>query len=340
MLIKYRVGLLFVSLLLSGCNTVIDSCFSKDAQKLISKRIVEQSVELMNKKSNDKYAGSLIFSVDKIRSVLNQINIDVENVKTIRQNQGITVGVCTAQLEVSIPPPMLAEIDLVRVTQHQISMTQYARQLNIENNINVFTQKIDYSVKLVGDNKMLNVEIESASWAHLLEEIITSILSKPTVGFQPIDNSSVRKQVVEPFRIEVATPIQKTQDIEESSSQGIKPEPIEKVLQNKQDAQKNTTQLMQSKINTKPIPPGFDCSKATKLTDMTICAKSDLASLDLENMKIYKNAKIMDSVGTKQIWKESIRSKYACGSDVLCITKAYEKSIQRYRCIIANKKMC
>lgn len=50
MLIKYRVGLLFVSLLLSGCNTVIDSCFSKDAQKLISKRIVEQSVELMNKK--------------------------------------------------------------------------------------------------------------------------------------------------------------------------------------------------------------------------------------------------------------------------------------------------
>jgi len=340
MLIKYRVGLLFVSLLLSGCNTVIDSCFSKDAQKLISKRIVEQSVELMNKKSNDKYAGSLIFSVDKIRSVLNQINIDVENVKTIRQNQGITVGVCTGQLEVSIPPPMLAEIDLVRDTQHQINMTQYARQLNIENNINVFTQKIDYSVKLVGDNKMLNVEIESAPWSHLLEEIIMSVLSKPIVGFQPIDNSSVRKQVVEPFRIEVATPIQKTQDIEESSSQGIKPEPIEKVLQNKQDAQKNTTQLMQSKTNTKPIPPGFDCSKATKLTDMTICAKSDLASLDLENMKIYKNAKIIDSVGTKQIWKESIRSKYACGSDVLCITKAYEKSIQRYRCIIANKKMC
>jgi Uncharacterized protein conserved in bacteria, putative lipoprotein len=235
---------------------------------------------------------------------------------------------------------MLAEIDLVRDTQHQINMTQYARQLNIENNINVFTQKIDYSVKLVGDNKMLNVEIESTPWAHLLEEIITSILSKPIVGFQPIDNLSVRKQVVEPFKIEVATPIQKTQDIEESSSQGIKPEPIEKVLQNKQDAQKNTTQLMQSKTNTKPIPPGFDCSKATKLTDITICAKSDLANLDLENMKIYKNAKIMDSVGTKQIWKESIRSKYACGSDVLCITKAYEKSIQRYRCIIANKKMC
>ena len=340
MLIKYRVGLLFVILLLSGCNTDIDSCVSKEAQKLISKRIVEQSVELMNKKSNDKYAGSLILSADKVRSVLNQINIDIENVKTIRQNQGNTAGFCTGQLEVSIPPPMLAEIDLVRDAQHQINMTQYARQLNIENNINVFTQRIDYSVKLVGDNKMFNVEIESAPWSHLLEEIIMSVLSKPIVGFQPIDNSSVRKQVVEPLKIEMATPIQKTQDIEESNSQAIKPEPIEKVLQNKQDAQKNTTQLMQSKTNIKPILPGFDCSKATKLTDMTICAKSDLASLDLENMKIYKNAKIIDSVDTKQIWKDSIRSKYACGSDVLCIKKVYEKSIQRYRCIIANKKMC
>jgi hypothetical protein len=340
MLIKYLFALLFASLLLSGCSTANDSCLSQDAQKLIYKHIIEHSVELTNKKSNQLDNGSSVLSTDKIRSVLNQIHFEMDNVRTIRQNQGNITGVCTGQLEMSIPPPMLGEVDKARDARHLINMSQYARQLNIENNINVFTQKIDYSVKLAGNNKMLAVEIESTPWAHLLEEIIMTVLIKSTVGFQAIDDSGANKQVIEPLKIEVATPIEKTQDTEESSIQVIKPEPIEKEVQSKQVAQKNTTQLMQSKTNTKQISPGFDCSKATKLTDITICAKSDLASLDLENMKIYKNAKIIDSVGTKQIWKESIRLKYACGSDVLCITKAYEKSIQRYRCIIANKKMC
>jgi uncharacterized protein len=42
-------------------------------------------------------------------------------------------------------------------------------------------------------------------------------------------------------------------------------------------------------------------------------------------MALYKKAKV--------IWQESIKSKYACGTDVSCITKTYEKSIQRYQCV-------
>ena len=153
MLIKYLFALLFASLLLPGCSTANDSCLSQDAKKLIYKHIIEHSVELTNKKSNQLDNGSSVLSTDKIRSVLNQIHFEMDNVRTIRQNQGNITGVCTGQLEMSIPPPMLGEVDKARDARHLINMSQYARQLNIENNmvtINYIFSKKNDNTTLVG----------------------------------------------------------------------------------------------------------------------------------------------------------------------------------------------
>jgi uncharacterized protein len=70
---------------------------------------------------------------------------------------------------------------------------------------------------------------------------------------------------------------------------------------------------------------------------VTICTNRELAALDVENSQRYKNAKDIDAVATHEIWKKSIKSKYACGTDVDCIKEVYKKSIQSYECVSSDK---
>jgi uncharacterized protein len=99
------------------------------------------------------------------------------------------------------------------------------------------------------------------------------------------------------------------------------------------------TQSLPSANTTKQTAPSFDCSKAKKPTDMTVCANPELVALDLKNMKLYKNAKSRDATTTKAIFKASIKSKYACGTAVDCIKKVYQQSILNYGCVAAGKEV-
>ncbi|MFI3215507.1 MAG: hypothetical protein QX192_01730 [Methylococcales bacterium] len=82
--------------------------------------------------------------------------------------------------------------------------------------------------------------------------------------------------------------------------------------------------------------PAFDCKKATKPTEITICANPELAALDVENMAAYKNAKNRDPIASKEILSASVKSKYACGMDISCIKSSYEKSIVDFKCVAAT----
>jgi uncharacterized protein len=88
---------------------------------------------------------------------------------------------------------------------------------------------------------------------------------------------------------------------------------------------------------TKPKAPSFDCSKTKKAADMAVCASPELVDLDIKNMQLYKKAKAMNAAATKRIFEASIKSKYACGTDIDCIKKVYQKSIYNYGCVAAGK---
>jgi len=72
---------------------------------------------------------------------------------------------------------------------------------------------------------------------------------------------------------------------------------------------------------------------------MTVCANSELVSLDIKNMQLYKKAKAIDASTTKTIFNASIKSKYACGTDIECIKQVYQKSIYNYGCVAAGKTL-
>ena len=90
---------------------------------------------------------------------------------------------------------------------------------------------------------------------------------------------------------------------------------------------------------TKPKAPSFDCSKAKKTTDMAVCANPKLVDLDIKNLQFYKKAKAINAATTKAIFTASIKSKYACGTDIGCIEAVYQKSIVNYGCVAAGKTL-
>ncbi len=349
MTLKHFVLLFFIGLFLSGCDnrTPAESCSSTDTKKVIGSLLTEQTQKLTAEKKYDYYDGSLVLGGSKIRALLAQVQVNIESAKKVKQDPNSSIIFCSGQLKVTVPEATLADVDQTREMQHQTKIAQYAGQLNIKNSNNVFTQDVEYSVKRTDSAKEPHVDFESDTWVHLLDEITTSALLKPTLDGQEAQESyyvqedQLPKQDVDDLRPETEPSIleaekmravQEKQGLDRLNKELLEVEQAEQeILKEKEAAQSSST------ANTgKQIFPSFNCAKVTKATEAVICANAELATLDVENMKLYKKAKNIDAIATHEIWKASIKSKYACGTNVDCIKGVYKESILNYGCISSD----
>ena len=335
--IKKLIQLSFMSLFLSGCNMTSDHCSSTEVKNKLYQQLTEQTLQLTTQKRNDYYDGTLIFGATKIRDSLALIHITLDDIKTIKQDPESHLSNCTGRLNASVPPPMLAGADLTLKSQHQSKVADYARQLHIEHSINVFSQDITFSVKPTVKSKNPELTFDSHAWEQLLDKITTAILLKPTLTLQknnPVRPTKPVMQKVEPLKpaVEINTTLQEKEVIPLLTKAKEKAAPIKKESVLQQNTLPGAT--------IKATSPGFDCSKATKPTDITICGNPKLSALDVDNMSLYKNAKTINPVTARDIWKASIKSKYLCKTDINCIANVYKKSIHRYQCVAAKNKAC
>lgn len=354
MSIRYFTLLFFICLILPACNQKepIASCSSEDTQKLIGRMLTEQTEKLTVDKKYDYYDGTFVFGASKIRALLDQIQVVFESIGAVKDDSNNRDKVCGGLLKVTIPMAMLDDVNQVRDAQHQIKIAQYAMQLNIKSSNNVFTQEVSYTVKPAGDGKESHIEFESTAWVKLLDEITTDVLLKPTLETQdvdPIQFTEQPKQDVKGLkpdagqaRLETNEPgtIQQKQGLDKLNKELLEAEQVQKELLQERSSQSVTMQSSQSSVTVKKMYPSFNCNKATRSTEIAICENEELASLDVKNMKLYIKAKSrdIDDVATKEVWKKSIKSKYACGSDVDCIREVYKESISGYECIAAGKE--
>lgn len=355
MTIKLFILSLVSALMLSGCNqqSPMSSCSSPATQKVIASLLTEQTEKLTAEKKYDYYEGSFVFGGSKIRASLAQVQAALENIKTAEQDPDSSKVFCSGQLKVTIPAEMLADADWARDAQHQAKIAQYARQVNIENNANVFTQDLEYSVQPAGDGKELQVEFENAAWVRLLDEVTTSALLKPTLDVQDpqeiyhVQEAQQSTQEIEQLKPE-AEPVksdaekikalQEKQGLDRLNKELLEAEQVEKELAKERATRQVAPQSLPADVATKQASPSFNCAKATRATEITICTNAELAALDVENMRRYKAAKDIDAVATHEIWKESIKSKYNCGAHTDCIKEVYKKSISNYSCVAGDKE--
>ncbi|MGZ5054809.1 MAG: lysozyme inhibitor LprI family protein [Methylobacter sp.] len=355
--LKNTALLTFTGLLLAGCNnlTPAESCSSPDTQEIIGQLITERAAKLTADRKYDYYDGTSVFGGVKVRALLAQLQITVESSKAVKEDAN-HIKLCSGLLKVTVPANVLADANQARKIQHEPEIGLYAEQFNIENSGNVFTQDIEYRVPPIGEGKTQQVEIEDAGWANVLDQVITFALLKPTLDVEvndPVPLNEPPKQAVarlkpeveqekpqaEPAKVEedkLIAALQK-QGLEKLNQELLEAEQVQKEKLQERASQPAATQALPSVTTTQPISPSFNCSKASKPTEITICTHRELAALDVENSKLYKNAKDIDAVATHEIWKESIKSKYACGTNVDCIKEVYKKSIQSYGCVSSDK---
>src|SRR5674476_307178 len=203
--------LCFASLLLSSCNNQIPtaSCSSPETQALIRTNLIEQTAKLTVEKRYDQYEGSTVFGAINVNTILAQLQIAVANVKTTKEDPNSRQSLCSGQLQITVPPSLLADVDYAREAQHQPKIAQYGSQLSIEYSNNVFVQNVEYKAEYTlqsnGEGKDLHVDFESDAPVHLLDEIATAASLKPTLNV-PEDDGVQLKQKVEPVKPEAEKP--------------------------------------------------------------------------------------------------------------------------------------
>jgi hypothetical protein len=349
--LKNAALLTLTGLMVAGCNnlTPAASCSSPETQKLIGQLMTEQAAKLTADKKYDYYDGASVFGGVKVRALLAQLQIAVENSKTVQEDAN-HIKLCSGLLKVTVPAHVLADANQARKIQHEPETGVYAEQFNIENSGNVFSQDIEYRVSPMGEGKAQQVEMEDAAWANVLDQMITFALLKPTLDAEVTDSVPLNeppKQAVarskpetEPATVaddRLKAALQR-QGLERLNQEMLEAEQAQKEMLQERASQPAATPSLPSVTTDQPISPSFNCSKASKPTEITICTHRELAALDVENSKRYKNAKDIDAVATHEIWKESIKSKYACGTNVDCIKVVYNQSIQKYGCVSSDKE--
>ena len=129
---------------------------------------------------------------------------------------------------------MLSDINQAKELLNKPKITDTARELDIDNDINVFTKNnFEYSVQPTDDGKELYVESENTIWVSLLYDITESALLKPILEVQKAEQA--RKNSLERQNIENIK--------QESEATKLEAEKLS-VLQEKQEADRLKQELL------------------------------------------------------------------------------------------------
>ena len=323
--IKYLTLLLLSGFMLSACDKQISktNCSSEAAYKLVSQTITD---DVAKETSDEKYSntGKFIFDKAKIRASLEQLQITVESVRTTKEDPNSSKKFCSGVLKVTIPTSMLADANQSTELENKPTISDNARELNIDNSINIFTKKdFEFSVQPTDDGKELYVESENTIWVRLLHDIIRSALLKPILEIQRAE----QVQKTEQEQQEVA---QLKQETEASKLE------VEKlsVLQEKQEADRLKQEFLDKQVEAqatvqKSFSPSFDCEKASSGSERLICSSKELSVADVKLAQAYKLAANVsidkDTLKKEQnAWRKNERD--AC-ADIQCMLAAYQNRL-------------
>jgi len=304
-----KILLIIIGIELSACGLTDDYCSTPNLEQLFLNYLSVQITTILNKQNPIKDKKSVEALNAKVANLLALVDLDIDEVKTLNKDTSKRTGQCTANLKVSVPPPLLEDIDDYRLKLKEGLFSQYAKELGIENKENSFSQPINYVVNVSVNPQESHVKYDSYAWERLFAQLFVSVTDIPVLN-------NLRPTVERDIQTLNKTEIKDTK---------LSVEAVDMP----------STDLISDNRNQNNAP-SFDCNKASTPTDKIICVTNALAVLDVKNMALYKQAKLIDFNKTKLIRQESIKYKYACGSDVDCISRIYQKTISLYGCVIKN----
>jgi hypothetical protein len=189
-------------MVLLGCNNkqeageVNATCSSPETQAAVAKVLKEEARKILAEERDKK--GGFEFEESKIRASLEQVQIELDSVRTSKEDPNSSKKFCSSSLKMTIPTTMLQEIEQagellkkvgngvgVDIPANGVQISQYARELNFDKNVNVFTRKdVQYNVQPTDDKKEIFVEGEYKIPVSLLTRMAYMVLSKPELELE------------------------------------------------------------------------------------------------------------------------------------------------------------
>ena len=156
---KTHLFLLAALFTLSSCDSqkkIFQSnsdCGSEETQ-LVLQDLIKTETEKALKETDG-------IDISKARATLAQIKINVDNVRTTKQDPDSTKKFCTGSIKLSIPSDLYANIEKsFELTKSQISLKEAFQKDGFEVNANVLSRDFDYNTQPTDDKKKIYVELE------------------------------------------------------------------------------------------------------------------------------------------------------------------------------------
>ncbi|MDQ8952726.1 lysozyme inhibitor LprI family protein [Acinetobacter rudis] len=178
--------LLVATALLSGCGKVKQlaagdaRCDSDTSKQMItevfSKAISDDATNRVKELIENE---NITIDMGKLRSTLNQITFNVNNVRTNNEDPNSKKVFCVTEFTVKIPDQLIKDADASRTVYGENNVAQDAvlSELNFE--LNQFKKELEYSVQPTDDKKKIYLALENAdSLAAFVGDITVDALAK------------------------------------------------------------------------------------------------------------------------------------------------------------------
>ncbi|WP_137786181.1 lysozyme inhibitor LprI family protein [Sphingomonas sp. 3P27F8] len=156
-------GALIAAAMLASCGREPVDCTSEAAQAsvvgLVKEQFEKNSVE--NLKNKDGEEGAPQVGLSKIRAVISALVVNLEDIRTSKEDPNSTKKFCTASLVVGFTPRLISDADKARDASGFSSVSELASVNNVEHVGNKFKSVIDFNVQPTDDGKKVFAEVET-----------------------------------------------------------------------------------------------------------------------------------------------------------------------------------
>lgn len=155
---KTRGSLLLTALLLAACGKNGLSASKAEC----SSESTQASLQNAIKDSYEKYVKSQDdLDTSKARATFAQIKVNIDNVRTTKEDPNSTKKFCAGTIKLSIPAELLASLEDTVETANKGHFKDVVKPFGLDADANVFSKDIEYSVQPSDDGKSLFTDLDN-----------------------------------------------------------------------------------------------------------------------------------------------------------------------------------
>ena len=185
-----RVAIATVFVLLAGCGQKPKLECTSDGSQSTTIDLIKENIRLAVMKTVGDTDKTTPISGSKVRAVIQQLSISLNDIRTSREDPNSTKKFCTASLHIQVPEDIMRDAESVRQAANSSLIADVADRDGIDQQYNVSKLSFNFDVQPTDDGS--KVYAESDDLAHIrnfFSELIGSALLKPM-----LDNARVAQQ--------------------------------------------------------------------------------------------------------------------------------------------------